>query len=108
MPTLDSCYRILSVARADLGFEYFDVSAEMSGERAEILGIGRDDVVAVVGEHDDGRIHDVTRPRTAEQLAGCAPEVEIERPNVDSVERFREQRLARTSPAPHLTDHAAV
>jgi len=79
----------------------------MCRERLEIAGIGRNDVIAVLGEHHERRVDHVARARAREQVARGPTQVLVERAHVDPGERLREQRLTRTAAAPRLPNDTA-
>ena len=63
----------------------------------EVVGVRGDDVVAVVGQEDDGGVDDVGAPSGAKQLAGRAPEKLVERTHVDSGKSSCQPSLGRPS-----------
>jgi hypothetical protein len=45
------------------------VAAGEGGESPQVFGIGGEDLVAIVGEEDDGRVDDIRSARRAEEDA---------------------------------------
>ncbi len=77
-------------------------------ERCDVIDIGREDVVAVVGKEDQSGVDDVSRSGRTEKQAGVPSEGFVKRVNIHARDDAGEVRLATASAAPHLTDDAAV
>lgn len=86
----------------------FDVQPGVTGQHADISGIGRDDLVAVPGEQDQRRVNDVFGPRAGQQGSGLTPQGAVERPDIDPLDSLGQPGLTRAAIAPHLSDDAAM
>jgi len=78
------------------------------GEVAEIVDVGREDVVSVVGERHECCVDGILGTRGFEQHAGAATQLRIEGDDIDARQESRELYLASCPPAPNLRDNSAV
>ena len=84
------------------------MTSERDDERFDVLGIGRDDVIAILRQQRDSRIDHVSPLGNGEQLTGRTAKGGVQGSNIDADERLREQRLARAAFTPRLTDDTTV
>ena len=85
-----------------------DVASREFGQRLHVIGIGRDDGIAVDGEQHEGRIDHIRDCGPREQGAGRTPEAVIEWANLDSGQGPSQVCLAWTPSPPSLADHSPV
>ena len=85
-----------------------DVTSCEPCERRDVIDIRRDDLIAVDGQHNQGRINDILAPGPGEEFAGRTSEHVGERADVDTTESPRQHRLAWARSAPHLADDSAM
>ncbi len=84
------------------------VHSRGGSERAEIVDVGREDVVSVAGECDERRIDRIHGVRRFEQHACAATQLGIEWDHIDTRQESRELRLASCPSSPYLRDNSAV
>lgn len=84
-----------------------DVPAERGREALDVVMVGGDDLVPVVGEQYHRSIDHVGGSCSAEQPPGGPSQRIVEWANVNARQRLGESSLTR-SPTPHLSDHASV
>ena len=70
--------------------EQLDVSSQPHRERLEVCGIGRHDVVAIVGEYHERSVDDVNAAFARKETARRSSEALVERTDVDARQRSRE------------------
>jgi hypothetical protein len=85
-----------------------DMHARGGGEIAEIVDVGREDVISVAGDGDERRVDGIDGVRRFQQHARAASQLRVERNDIDTRQEPRELRLAPCASAPHLRDDSAV
>ena len=85
-----------------------DVSSGSRCERFDVIGIGGDDDVAIRSEKHKCGVNDVVAMREGQELSGRAAERFVERTDLDTSQGTGEQRVTRSTAAPHLSNDAAV
>jgi hypothetical protein len=84
------------------------VHARGRSERAEIVDVGREDVVSVAGDCDERRIDGIRGVRRFEQHACAATQLDAHWDNIDTRQESRELCLASCPSSPYLRDDSAV
>jgi hypothetical protein len=85
-----------------------NVRARGGSERAEIVDVGRENVVSVSRECDERRIDCIHGARRFEQHACAATQLGVEWHDIDTRQESRDLRLASRPSAPYLGDDSAV
>jgi hypothetical protein len=85
-----------------------DVQAGNCGEIPQVIRIRGVDLVAVVGEEDNGRIDDIGLSSGAQQDTSPATQAVIKGVNIDTWQETRQGGLAPGATSPYLADHPAM
>jgi hypothetical protein len=85
-----------------------DVYARGQGERAQILDVGGENVVPVVGEGDERGIDGIDGARRFEQHARAATQLRINRSDLHARQEPGDLRLPSCPSTPDLRDDSAM
>lgn len=89
------------------GYE-FNVCASDGCQDCEVVGVRREDLVAIAGEEHHSRIDHVADRGPPQQHASAPAQVLVNGDDFDAGEQPSDVGLPMRSAAPHLTDDSAV